>query len=87
MSQIIEINEEGALYISPEQLGNLGVHRRYVLERDGDTIVLRPVHGSSALWESATPEERAEEFRRWALSHQGGPGLPDEALSREAIYD
>lgn len=86
MSQIVEINEEGALYLTPEQLGNVSAHTRYVLERDGDAIVLRPAPGS-ARWDSTAPEERAAEFRRWALSHKDGPGLPDEALSRESIYD
>jgi hypothetical protein len=34
-----------------------------------------------------TGEERAVAFRRWALSHSGGPGLSDEALRRENVYE
>ena len=94
MSQIIEIDEEGVLRLTQEHLGKVGDlgHRlraelaRFALEREGDVIVLRPLPGTSR-WDSSTPSERAAEFRRWALSHRGGPGLPDKALSRESIYD
>ena len=40
-----------------------------------------------SFWATTSPEERAAVFRRWATSHEGGPNLPDEALSRESIYD
>jgi hypothetical protein len=33
------------------------------------------------------PAERAAELRRWATSHERGPGLPDSAIGRDAIYD
>lgn len=33
------------------------------------------------------PAERAAELRRWAASHKGGPGLPDSATRRDAIYE
>ena len=33
------------------------------------------------------PAERAAELRRWAASHERGPGLPDSAIGRDAIYD
>jgi hypothetical protein len=32
------------------------------------------------------PSERAAELRRWAASHERGPGLPDSAIGRDAIY-
>ncbi len=31
--------------------------------------------------------ERAEDLKRWAASHEGGPGLPNSAIGRDAIYD
>lgn len=83
---ILETDTEGALRLTQEQLGDVGAHARFVVEREGDKIVLRPA-GNASRWDSSTPEERAEEFRRWALSHRGGPGLSDEAISRESIYD
>lgn len=83
---ILETDTEGALRLTREQLGDVGAHARFVVEREGDKIVLRPAGGASR-WDSSTPEERAEEFRRWALSHRGSPGLSDEAISRESIYD
>ena len=33
------------------------------------------------------PAERADELRRWAASHERGPGLPDSAIGRDTIYD
>jgi hypothetical protein len=33
------------------------------------------------------PAERAADLRRWAASHERGPGLPDSAIGRDAIYD
>jgi hypothetical protein len=33
------------------------------------------------------PAERAADLERWAASHEHGPGLPDSAVGRDAIYD
>ena len=33
------------------------------------------------------PAERAADLRRWAAGHEPGPGLPDAAVGRDAIYD
>ena len=33
------------------------------------------------------PAERAADLQRWAASHDHGPGLPDSATGRDAIYD
>ncbi|MBI3848800.1 MAG: hypothetical protein HY298_00705 [Verrucomicrobia bacterium] len=33
------------------------------------------------------PAERAADLQRWAASHERGPGLPDSAIGRDAIYD
>ena len=33
------------------------------------------------------PVERAADLQRWAASHEPGPGLPDSAIGRDAIYD
>ena len=34
-----------------------------------------------------SPAERAADLLRWAASHERGPGLPDTAVGRDAIYD
>ena len=34
-----------------------------------------------------SPAERAQDLLRWAASHERGPGLPDSATGRDAIYD
>ena len=33
------------------------------------------------------PAERAADLKRWAASHERGPGLPNAAIGRDAIYD
>ncbi len=33
-----------------------------------------------------SPAERAADLKRWAASHERGPGLPDFAIKRDAIY-
>jgi hypothetical protein len=38
-------------------------------------------------WERLSPEEKAADLKRWFESISGGPGLPDEAVGRDAIYD
>lgn len=39
------------------------------------------------LWETSTPQERANRWRQWVRIHQEGSCLPDEALRRENMYD
>ena len=34
-----------------------------------------------------SPAERAADLEHWAASHEPGPGLPDSAIGRDAIYD
>lgn len=33
------------------------------------------------------PAERAADLKRWAATHERGPGLPDYAIGRDAIYE
>lgn len=33
------------------------------------------------------PSERAADLKSWAASHGRGPGLPDSAIGRDAIYE
>jgi len=36
---------------------------------------------------SFSPAERAADLKRWAAGHERGPGLPNSATGRDAIYD
>lgn len=87
MNSIVKTNEDGGLYLSPELLGEAAKHHQFILETTGESIVLRPVSDSQAIWESRTPQERAAAFRRWATEHRNNANLPDDALRRENIYD
>ena len=87
ISQIIEVNEEGGLYLPPEVLGNTEPHTRYALQAQNGTLMLTRLEQEQPFWATATPEERAKAFREWALNHKGGPGLSDEMLRRENMYE
>jgi len=39
------------------------------------------------LWAIASPEEQANALEEWVAGLPKGPGLPDDAVSRDSIYD
>jgi hypothetical protein len=87
MSEVLEVDAEGSLRLPAELLGNAKPHTRYVVDIQGDTLILRP-EAARPFWATATPEERAEAFRRWAaVERPPAPDLPLEAISRDTIYD
>lgn len=44
--------------------------------------------GNKPFYETATPEEWSRAWREWATDHSPQPlGLPDEAVSRDSIYE
>ena len=82
------LNEDGALTLPPEAIGNAKPHARFVLRQHGGLLVLQPEGQSLPFWMTATPLERAERFRQWANQERpDAPVLPLEALSRESIYE
>lgn len=86
MSEIVELDERGTIQLPRDLLATVKPHTRFVLEVQGETIVLRPVT-ALPFWQIATPQERAEAARQWAaLERPAAPPLPDEALHREQIY-
>jgi hypothetical protein len=90
MSQVVEINEEGTLRLPPEVIEQVKPHKRFAIEVDNGTLILRPETEEQPFWATATPEEWVEHFHQWLASirvRESGPPLPDEALRRENIYD
>ncbi|AFZ27830.1 hypothetical protein Cylst_5846 [Cylindrospermum stagnale PCC 7417] len=63
------------------------------LEKIADFIAFiefqaKQVSSSTPFWQKATPEERAKEFRNWVFQlPESGLTLPDEAFSRDSIYE
>jgi hypothetical protein len=76
MSTLLEI-EQAAQKLSPQQKRELVLFLHTQLRDEANGRAVR--HWSAA--------ERAAELRRWANSHEKGPGLPDSAVGRDAIYD
>ena len=87
MSTILEVDESGTLHLPANILPKSAPHTRYVASAHGQQLILAPADGKEAFWETATPEERAIDILHWAASHADGPGLPDEAVGRDGIYD
>lgn len=87
MSEIVELDEQGAIQLPRDLLAVVKPRTRYVLEMQGETIVLRPV-AELPFWQTATPQERAEAARQWAaLERPSAPPIPDAALHRDQLYD
>jgi hypothetical protein len=88
MTYILEISKQGSLQIPPEMLPPGQLYTRYQLEIEGETLILRP-QKSEPFWMTSTPAQRAGRFRHWATHSKRPtrPPLPDEALTREALYD
>ena len=90
MTRVVETDEKGAI-VAPEQLG-LRPKSRYVAEVEGEQVVLKLATSEDevrARREAMTPQQRAEEFLRWA--NRPRPAAPrqltDEELRRENLYD
>lgn len=88
MNSIIHIAPNGTIQLPPEILAQVKTDTPYEVHTENANVILAPAKKEDgAFWKTATPEQRAERFRRWADSHKPGIGLPDAAFSRESIYD
>jgi len=87
MSHTVEVSDEGIIRLPSDVLEQVKPHTRFVVEVHNRIVVLRPENEEQPFWATATPEEWVKDFRQWVASHKGGPGLSDEAVSRESMYD
>lgn len=91
MTRFVEVDEKGAVHLDREMLGSRPV-TRYSVDLLADQVVLKPVAqddpAQKPLWETLTPEERADEFLQWARRQPPSEvHLTDEQLRRENLYD
>jgi hypothetical protein len=83
VTHILKVNEHGDLYLPSKVLGEVEPGTPYTVEVQGEVLILRPQRS-----DLLSPEEKAAQWRKWAASHSSkSPGLPDEALRRENIYE
>jgi hypothetical protein len=87
MKRFVEVSEDGSLELPPSVLDNAPPRTRYSVSVRGKAIVLDRVDAPAPFWATAETQERVVDLERWVASHADGPGLPDEALRREHIYD
>src|SRR5437867_13446354 len=76
MSTLAEI-EKAAEKLSSQQKQELIQFLSALLQSESNGRALR----------NLPPAERAADLKQWAASHEHGPGLPDSAIGRDAIYD
>lgn len=94
MATIVEVTEEGTVVLPYELLGSVTPHDRFAVEQryDGSILLFRQPGHDSAISKAETDNQEAIAARLAAfddyMRHRPlGPDLPDEALSREAMYD
>ncbi|HEY9171077.1 MAG TPA: hypothetical protein VI136_02220 [Verrucomicrobiae bacterium] len=76
MSTLAEI-EQAAEKLPPQQKRKLMMFLGARLQAEAHAMFPR----------NLSPAERAADLKRWAAHHERGPGLPDSAVGRDAIYD
>jgi len=65
MGRIVEIAQRGVIQLPTDVLEAVRPHTRFVLEVQGETLVLDPIT-ELPFWQTATLQERAAAARRWA---------------------
>lgn len=83
---VLETDENGALHIPAELLGEARPHTRFRISAEPVEEARRHL---GPLWAKVTPEEHLRDFQSWAdhFKDQDSPGLSDWAVSRDSIYD
>ncbi len=87
MTSIVEVDEAGTLHLPASILPESAPRTRYLASMQGQQLVLARAGAEAGLWNTTTPEEWVRDFRAWVAGHKDGPGLSDEAISRDTIYD
>lgn len=87
MRTVVELDERGAIQLPDDLRAVVKPRTRFILERQGDMLILRPA-GALPFWATVSAEERAEAVRRWAIQDRPqAPVLSNVAVSREHMYD
>jgi hypothetical protein len=87
MKAVVELDDNGELRLPATMFPGAAPRARYRVEVQENQVVLWPENGGALFWQKANPQERAADILQWAASHRDGPGLPDEAVTRESIYE
>jgi hypothetical protein len=89
MSMALEVDQSGILAVPSTLLPNNEPRARYVVTVHGKQIVLEPESTEQPMWKSASTVEWLAGFRNWVSTphNRDGQGLPENALTRDSIYD
>ena len=87
MKAMVELDDDGELRVPAAMLPDATPHARYQVEVRERHVIISPANGNELFWQKAGPQERAADILQWAESHHHGPGLSDQAIARESIYD
>jgi hypothetical protein len=84
MTRTVEADENGSIRLAGEWTG-AKPHAIYIVESEGDQVVLRPAKSGPFVskWRDMTPEQRAEDFKKWISQQEPSDvHLTDEQLRR-----
>ena len=95
MREIVVVDAQGSIQLPRALLDAVKPHTRFVLEVQGETIILRRI---TPFWLTATPQERAERFGirdGWSGRRDSNPrpqrpkrcALPDCATPRQNRFE
>lgn len=88
MAKILEVDDNGELIVPKDVLGSARPHTKYAVDTNGSLIVLHALDNQKPFWSTAGADEWIASFQSWiAQARPPAPILPDEALTRESIYD
>jgi hypothetical protein len=79
----LETDDNGALIVPAEAIGSPEPHSRFLIQHAGDGWLLKPKTAETA----GSILERLRAFDQWLESLPPGPGLPPDAVRRDAIYE
>lgn len=91
MSTTLQSDEKGALHLPPSLLPTAEPLAMYRIQRNDSQVVISKAElnarGDEPFWKGASTEEWLKSFNTWIASQSDGPNLPDEATSRDSMYD
>ncbi len=90
MSTVLQADEKGNLLLPPSLLPDSEPLGSYQIETSAGKIIIakktQDKKNGDPLWKLPR-EERIKAFREWVASLPPGPGLSEQAVSRDSMYD
>ena len=88
MSITLQTDEKGVLHVPAELLPGSAPRAMYNIQRQDEALIVAKTKNPQVVNSTLpTPQERVAAFHNWVAGLPAGPGLSDEAVSRDSIYE